>query len=190
MGDERTPGGPLTSEGRTLLLSIARTTIEAQVRGDRAPDVEVHAGVLKERRGAFVTLHMHGRLKGCIGYVEAHKPLHETIREMAAAAAFSDPRFPPVTEAEVPELEIEISVLSPLREIRDVEEIEVGVHGILLAQGRRQGLLLPQVATEQGWDREMFLEHTCVKAGLSRNVWRDPRTRIRIFSAEVFGEER
>ena len=87
MGDERTPGGPLTSEGRTLLLSIARTTIEAQVRGDRAPDVEVHAGVLKERRGAFVTLHMHGRLKGCIGYVEAHKPLHETIREMAAAAA-------------------------------------------------------------------------------------------------------
>jgi len=189
MCDDKEREGQLTSEERAALLRIARTTIEARIRGDRAPDVEVDSDVLKERRGAFVTLHLHGQLRGCIGYVEAYKPLHETVREMAEAAAFSDPRFPPVTEVEVPELEIEISVLSPLREIRDAEEIEVGVHGILLAQGHRQGLLLPQVATEYGWDRKTFLEHTCVKAGLPRNAWRDREVRIRVFSAEVFGEE-
>ena len=189
MCDEKENREQLTAEEKATLLRIARTTIESQVRGERASDVEVRSDVLRERRGAFVTLHLQGELRGCIGYVEAYKPLCETIREMAGAAAFRDPRFLPVTEEEVPKLEIEISVLSPLREIHDVEEIEVGVHGIVIERGRRHGLLLPQVATEYGWDRETFLEHTCVKAGLARNAWQDRGTRIRIFSAEVFGEE-
>jgi AmmeMemoRadiSam system protein A len=114
------------------------------------------------------------------------KPLCQTIKEMAVAAAFHDPRFKPVTEVELPDLEIEISILTPMKRIKDVEEIEVGKHGILIEKGYKSGLLLPQVATEYGWDRETFLEHCCLKAGLARDAWKDGKTRICTFSAEVF----
>jgi AmmeMemoRadiSam system protein A len=106
--------------------------------------------------------------------------------EMAQAAAFEDPRFPPLTQKELADLEIEISVLTPFRQVRDVTEIEVGKHGLFLERGGRSGLLLPQVATEYRWDRQTFLEHTCLKAGLPREAWQDPETRIYVFSAEIF----
>jgi AmmeMemoRadiSam system protein A len=150
------------------------------------PDFTVESQALMEKKGAFVTLKKGGQLRGCIGHIKGVKPLYRIVREMAVAAAFHDPRFNPVTEAELPELEIEISVLTPLRQITDVEEIEVGKHGILIEKGVQSGLLLPQVATEYGWDRKTFLEHTCRKAGLSTDAWKDKETRICTFCAEVF----
>ena len=145
--------------------------------------------MLLEPRGAFVTLHKHGALRGCIGYVEAIKPLYKTVQEMAIAAAFQDPRFPGLKADEFNNIEIEISVMSPLEKITDVNKIEVGKHGIIIKSGFNSGLLLPQVATEQGWDRDTFLEHTCYKAGLPGNIWKKPDTEILIFSAEVFSEK-
>jgi len=171
------------------LLRIARSTIEHKLKGRPMPLLESASSVLREKRGAFVTLHKRGDLRGCIGYVVAYKPLRETVREMAEAAAFQDTRFSPVTADELEELDIEISVLSPLRKVADAEEIEVGKHGILIKKGYYQGLLLPQVAVEYGWDRTMFLRQTCRKAGLPPDAWKDPDAEIRIFSAEVFGEK-
>jgi len=171
------------------LLRVARSTIEHKLDGKPAPPLEGISSALREKRGAFVTLHKRGELRGCIGYVETYKSLHQTIREMAEAAAFQDARFPPVTVDELEELDIEISVLSPLRKVADAEEIEVGKHGILIKKGYHQGLLLPQVAVEYGWDRTTFLRQTCRKAGLPPEAWKDPDAEIRIFSAEVFGEK-
>jgi AmmeMemoRadiSam system protein A len=122
--------------------------------------------------------------------VVAGKPLIDTVAEAAQSSAFSDPRFPALTQRELREIDIEISVLSPMQNIESVEEIQVGTHGIMLRNGSRSGLLLPQVATEYGWDLETFLTHTCYKAGLSGECWRSPETEIEIFSAVVFGEER
>ena len=139
--------------------------------------------------GAFVTLKKQGRLRGCIGLIEGKKPLYETVEEMAQTAAFKDPRFRPVKEDEFKELDIEISALTPLRQIEDVNEIEVGRHGIYIVKGFHSGLLLPQVATEYNWDRNTFLRETCVKAGLPLNAWKDKGTKIFIFSASVFGED-
>jgi len=179
----------LSREDKELLMKIAREAISCSVRGKPLPKYDPSSPILREKRGAFVTINKHGNLRGCIGYIEAYKPLYETVQEMAVAAALRDPRFPPVTEDELDDLEVEISVLTPIRKIRDINEIEVGKHGIIIRKGYNQGLLLPQVATEYGWDRITFLEHTCLKAGLPRDAWKDPDTEIMIFSAEVFGEE-
>ena len=181
-------GEGLTEEEKRLLHQIARRAIEdALTHGHKSgPKPIVQSAALEEKRGAFVTLKKYGRLRGCIGYVEGIKPLHKAVEEMAIAAAFHDPRFNPVREAELPDLEIEISVLTPLKQIRDVEEIEVGKHGIIIKKGFYSGLLLPQVPTEHGWDRTTFLEHTCLKAGLPQDAWKEKDTRIYIFSAEVF----
>jgi AmmeMemoRadiSam system protein A len=146
-------------------------------------------GNLQRKRGAFVTLTLHGQLRGCIGFVIAERPLLDTVREAARAAAFQDPRFTPLRGAELPEVHLEISVLGEPRRVRSLEEIRVGEHGLIVRRGFRSGLLLPQVATEYGWDRDTFLCHTCVKAGLPRDSWRDPDTEIQLFGAEVFGEE-
>ena len=173
---------------KRTLLEIARTTIEHVVRGETPPEYKTDSPVLLENRGAFVTIHKKGALRGCIGYVQAFKPLYLTIVEMAEAASLRDPRFSPVTPDEVPELDIEISVLTPIREIQDINEIEVGKHGIIIEQYNQSGLLLPQVATEYGWDRETFLDHTCQKAGLHKRAWKEPDTIIKIFAADVFGE--
>lgn len=176
----------LTEEEKKVLHHIAKTVIEHKAKGKPVPDFKIDSPILKENRGAFVTIHKKGQLRGCIGYIEGHGPLHRTIEEMAEAAAFRDPRFTPVKEKELPELDLEISVLTPLKRINDVSEIQVGKHGIYIKKGWYSGLLLPQVATEYGWDRQTFLEHTCQKAGLPSNSWKEKDTEIYIFSADIF----
>jgi AmmeMemoRadiSam system protein B/AmmeMemoRadiSam system protein A len=176
----------LTEEEKKTLHHIAKTVIENKARGKAVPEFKIESPILEENRGAFVTIQKKGQLRGCIGYIEGHGPLHKTVEKMAAEAAFRDPRFPPVKEKELPELDIEISVLTPLRKITDVREIEVGKHGIYIIKGGWSGLLLPQVATEYGWDRLAFLEHTCQKAGLPPNAWKEKDIEIYIFSADIF----
>jgi AmmeMemoRadiSam system protein A len=177
----------LTDDQKQALLRLARHTVEAVTRGDLPPPPDDLNGALRERCGVFVTLKRGGHLRGCIGLVEGIRPLVDGVVEMARASALEDPRFPPVGPHEVPDLQIEISVLSPLERVRDVGEIEVGTHGLVIRKGFYSGLLLPQVATEWGWDRLEFLQQTCLKAGLDRNAWREGAEIYR-FAAEVFGE--
>lgn len=179
----------LTEDQKRILLRVARQSILAELGEATEPDLNYPDEIFQKKCGAFVTLTKHGSLRGCIGHVVGYQPLIITVSEMAKAAAFRDPRFSPVQKEETQKLEIEISVLSPLRTIVDVEEIEIGKHGILLEKGYKSGLLLPQVATEYGWDREQFLQHTCIKAGLPTNAWEDSQTKIKIFSATVFSEK-
>lgn len=182
------PAAELSSEIKAFLLRLARTTLERIIAGEALPSAEYRFPILSEKRGAFVTLHKKGQLRGCIGYVRPYKPLEQTIIEMTESAALHDPRFLAVEADEIKDLEIEISVLSPLQLIDDSEAITVGFHGIYLESEFRSGLLLPQVATEYGWDRETFLEHTCLKAGLGRNAWKSKTTQIYVFSANIFSE--
>lgn len=180
---------PGLSDGdKSFLLSLARRVIEAECTGTQPKIDPPPSPILREKRGAFVTLKKNGQLRGCIGYIEAVKPLISTIDEMARSAAFKDWRFKPVTADEVSDLEIEISILSPIRIIDDPSVIEVGTHGIIITRGRNRGLLLPQVAVEWGWQREQFLDQTCIKAGLPAGAWKDDGTRIEVFSAEIFSE--
>jgi AmmeMemoRadiSam system protein B/AmmeMemoRadiSam system protein A len=178
----------LTGEEKRTLLSIAKTAIECRLKNQNLPKFDISSETLREKRGAFVTLHKHGSLRGCIGNIHGNKPLYITIEEMAIASAFNDPRFKPVTEEELKDLDIEISVLTPLRKIDNVEDVQVGKHGIYIEKGYYSGLLLPQVATEYRWDRTTFLEQTCNKAGLPKSAWKDKDTRIYIFSADIFSE--
>jgi AmmeMemoRadiSam system protein A len=178
----------LTAAEKNLLLHQARASIEAHLRDQSVPAVPDPSPVMCERRGAFVSLHRRGNLRGCIGYLEAVKPLLETIREMAAAAAFHDPRFKPLRPEELADLEIEISVLSPMKLIKSTDEIEVGRDGLYVVQGFCRGLLLPQVAKEYKWDRLAFLQQTCCKAGLAPDAWKDSSTKIYSFTADVFAE--
>jgi uncharacterized protein len=181
----------LTESEKEHLLNMAKAAVKMRLGGDDLPEFATDdIPVLKEKRGAFVTLKKKGQLRGCIGYIHALKPLGQTIDEMARAAAFSDPRFPPVTPDELPDLSFEISVLTPLKKIEDIEEIKVGIHGLYIVLGGRSGLLLPQVATEYGWDRKTFLEHTCYKAGLSPQAWQDKDAKIYIFSADIFHDSK
>jgi len=145
---------------------------------------------MNQERGAFTTLKESGELRGCIGYTSAAKPLYITVRDTATLAAMRDPRFPPVTASELPKLEYEISVLSPLRRVTDVQQIKVGEHGLLMKNGDSEGLLLPQVPVEQRWDRHTFLEQTCAKAGMPFTCWMDDNTDIFSFTAVVFGEHK
>jgi len=142
----------------------------------------------QDPEGCFVTLTQHGELRGCIGLIKGIKPLYLAVQDMAIAAALRDPRFPPVSPSELDEIEIEISVLTPLKEVEDVEEIKVGRDGIYIERGYHSGLLLPQVATEYGWTREEFLDHTCMKAGLFPGCWKEEGTKIYRFSALIFSE--
>lgn len=174
-----------TDEERNLLKKLVRVSIEHELFGGEEEHFNIPDN-LKEKHGAFVTLKTKGELKGCIGYIRGMLPLDLTVRQMALEAAFHDPRFMPLSEAEWKDTEIEISVLSPMKKLEKLEEIEVGVHGIYLENGIDSGLLLPQVATEHGWDRETFLEYTCVKAGLPPDAWKSKDTTIYIFSADVF----
>ena len=186
---------PLTDNERQFLLRWARRSLEAAVcgnvrgnaRGEEKPQPTSVPGRLDAPAGAFVSLHKKGHLRGCIGYVHAVRSLCRTVMEAAEAAASRDPRFPPVQAVELPDLDVEISVLSLFWAVRP-EEIQVGTHGLLITQDRRHGLLLPQVALEQQWDRERFLEETCRKAGLAPDAWRRGAT-IEAFTADVFGEE-
>jgi AmmeMemoRadiSam system protein A len=174
-----------SGEERRILLQLAHRAIESSLQGMRV-DLTPPSQHLAGKRGAFTTLHILGKLRGCIGYVVAQHPLYRTVAETAQAAAFEDPRFGPVTEAEAPNLVIEISVLSPMAPI-GADEVEVGRHGLLVSQGIHRGLLLPQVPVEWGWDRETFLSQTCLKAGLAPDAWRQDAD-LQAFTAEVFGE--
>lgn len=180
---------PLNEEEKKEILAVARRTVTDMAHGRPPQRVESRTEGLNFARGAFVTLHKQGQLRGCIGNFFAEGTLLDTVREMAQAAASADPRFRPVRAAELADLDVEISVLSPLKECADVNEIQVGVHGIYIVSPRGRGVLLPQVAVEYGWDRDAFLDHTCMKAGLQPGCWRDPQTKILIFSAQVFGEK-
>jgi uncharacterized protein len=173
-------------EERRILLQLAHRSIEAALRDDPLP-LEPPNEHLSEARGAFTTLHLHGKLRGCIGYMHATESLYRTVAETARAAAFDDPRFEPVTWDETPELKIEISVLSLPRPITP-EDVVVGKHGLVVMQGSRRGLLLPQVPVEWGWERETFLAQTCLKAGLAPDAWKHG-AELQAFTAEVFGEE-
>ena len=183
------PTSPLLSaEEQGLSLGLARRAVCSALCGDPPP---LSAGVparLLERQGAFVTLRQDRALRGCIGIVPATDPLIETIIRCAVAAALEDPRFPPVGLDEMPRLTVEVSVLAPARRVIDVEEIEVGRHGLIIAQRGRRGLLLPQVALEHGWDRLTLLRETCRKANLDPDAWQRG-ARIEVFSAQVFSDE-
>lgn len=181
----------LNQEQRQRLLRIARRSIEAVLDGRRAEleDAPLDQDLARPS-GAFVSLHTKdGDLRGCIGSVQAVAPLCEAVRSSAINAAFRDPRFFPVRREELADLHIEISVMSPIEPVASVDEIMVGRDGLIVSRGGRAGLLLPQVATEYQWDRDVFLRQTCVKAGLPPDAWRSPEVRIERFSAEVFSEQ-
>ncbi|MCK4334074.1 AmmeMemoRadiSam system protein A [candidate division WOR-3 bacterium] len=179
----------LTTEERAELLRIARKAIKERLEGRAWNPEKSSTERLARVQGAFVTLHEEGQLHGCIGYIVGIKPLYLTIAEMARAAAFSDPRFMPLGPQEFDKIDIEITVLSPLQKIDNPEIVEVGRHGLVVRRGQYQGVLLPQVPVEEGWDRETFLSHTCMKAGLHKDCWKEEETELFCFSGEVFGEK-
>ena len=177
----------LSEADRQSLLELARRAIVEAVSSQRPAGCIPHSGVFAEKRGVFVTLHARGRLRGCIGVIEAFEPLGESITRCAASAAFEDPRFSPVNQEEVRELQIELSLLSPPEPILP-QNIEIGKHGLLISQAAKRGLLLPQVAVQHKLSREQFLEETCRKAGLAAHAWQEPETQILGFTCEVFSE--
>ena len=179
----------LNKEEKQKILEIARLSITEAVTGKKQFLPNVTEDRLKENCGAFVTIKENGQLRGCIGYIQAVKPLYETVKDVAKSAAVNDYRFHPVGQDELDKLALEISVLTPLKRIKDISEIEVGRHGLYMKQGFNSGLLLPQVATEYKWDKETFLKETCRKAGLPQDAWKDKSTEIYTFSAEVFDEK-
>ena len=179
----------LTPEEKRELLRIAREAIAAALQGKSQRRGSTPSGGLASPSGAFVTLRLGHELRGCIGYIESAEPVADVVAEVAVRAAFEDPRFPPVTPAEFRKISLEVSVLSPMRRVGDISEIEVGVHGLVIERGGRRGLLLPQVAVEFGWDRMEFLANVCRKAGLPREAWMGPGAALYVFSAELAAEE-
>lgn len=179
----------LSNDERQELLRVARDGLESAVEG-RPADVTAaeQAGHLAEPGACFVTLYERGELRGCIGGLEAKMPLAQCVRAMAEAAALRDPRFHPVAPAELSQIDLSLSVLTPLRRIDDPAQLQPGVHGLVVSRGDARGVLLPQVAAERDWDRETFLAQTCRKAGLPEDAWRDPSTTLEVFTAEVFAE--
>jgi AmmeMemoRadiSam system protein A len=177
----------LSEEEKTYLKDLAHRAIRQKLEPEKGHCLpEPPTPVLSEKLGAFVTLKIGRRLRGCIGHVVGDKPLSETVAQMAAAAAFHDSRFPPLTRGELLRVELDISILSPLAPCPDPEQVEVGRHGLLVRRGGRSGLLLPQVAVEWKWDRRTFLDQTCFKAGLPAGSWQEDGTELWWFEAVVF----
>ena len=162
----------ITQEEKKHLKELAHRAIKSRFDDSPEPELGLDSETLRINCGAFVTLKIDGNLRGCIGLIEGIRPLYQTVIEMAQASAFNDPRFTPLTRAEFDRIEIEISVMTPPREISSLDEIEVGKHGLIIRKGYNSGLLLPQVATEYNWDRETFLRHTCLKAGLDETAYK------------------
>lgn len=177
----------LNENQQKFLLRLARQTIEQYLKSGSTPQAKIEDEYLKEKRGAFVTLKVNDQLRGCIGYPLPYKTLYETIVDVAISAATQDYRFPPLTREELKETKIEISVLSLPQLIKDVKEIEVGRHGIVISKGLNKGLLLPQVPLEYDWDLETYLSHGCLKAGLDEDEWKKG-VQIEVFEAQVFSE--
>jgi AmmeMemoRadiSam system protein A len=178
---------PLTPEDERLCLRLAREALEHYFKSGEKLRSPVKSGPLKEKRGAFVTLTVEGELRGCIGYPLPVKPLDETVIEMALAAATQDPRFEPLEADELKRIKIEISVLGLPETVSDPGQVRVGCHGIIVTKGSRKGLLLPQVPLEYGWDRETYLCHGCLKAGLPAEEWKRG-VKLEVFTAQVFSE--
>jgi uncharacterized protein len=178
-------------EQKIRLLKLARKTILDSLNNKiEDPGKELFSdNIFRTKCGAFVTLHIKGNLRGCIGYIEGIKNIPDTIIDMAKASAFRDPRFAPLSRNEYDIIDIEISVLSPIEKVKGTSDIMIGRDGLIISNGGRSGLLLPQVATENNWDLQQFLEHTCYKAGLSPDAWKWKDTKIEKFSAQVFGEK-
>ena len=179
----------LSEEERRAILALARQALTEAVCDGRLLAPFPTEGIFSKRCGVFVTLHARGKLRGCIGVIDGHEPLGESIVRCTASAALQDPRFTQMLPQEVVESEIEVSLLSPLQRILP-EEIQVGKHGLVVEQGMRRGLLLPQVAVEHHLDRERFLEETCCKAGFSRDAWKNPETAIYGFTCEILRREK
>jgi uncharacterized protein len=181
---------PLANEERLLLLRLARQALETRLKNNPPSELPRKASgesaALRQRVGVFVSLHLSGELRGCVGFVEPRQPLHRAVIDSAVAAATRDPRFPPLAPAELPEVDVEISVVSQPRPVT-VEEIRIGLHGLIVTLGRARGLLLPQVAAERNWSPERFLEETCRKAGLAADSWKG-EARVEAFEADVFSE--
>lgn len=177
----------LTQAEKRQLLETAREAIVSFITTGSVQKREVAPENLQSHQGCFVSIKMNGKLRGCIGNFISDKPLIQLVQEMAVAAATKDPRFYPMKKQDLTDFTVEISVLSSLQKIADIEEIEVGTHGIYLERNFHRGVLLPQVATEYGWDRDTFLQQTALKAGMGRDDWKE-NTDIYIFSAQVFGE--
>lgn len=174
----------LSKKEKTTLIDFVKKTILSELKKTPAPQLQIANKIMNEKTGLFVTLYgPQKKLRGCIGYVYGIKPFKEALAEMALAAAFDDPRFSPVTPEEFHDLSVEISILSPMERCYDVNKIEIGKHGLLLKEGFRSGLLLPQVAVEWHWDRAEFLAGVCQKAGLPETAWQTAE--LYIFSAEI-----
>lgn len=179
----------LTKDQKKVLLKAARITIKQMLTGAKDPDMpELKDDIFGERYGLFVTLTRGEQLRGCIGYIEGIKSLRDAVRDLAIQAAFNDPRFEPITRSELGDLEIEISVLYPLEEVKNINEIQVGKHGLVMERGFQKGLLLPQVAKEYNWNREEFMNQTCRKSGMENYCWENG-AKIYKFEAEVFNEK-
>lgn len=178
----------LNTKEKAALLSIARKAIETFVRSGKNYVEPREEKALNMRNGCFVSIKQGGQLRGCIGNFQSELPLFREVAEMAVASASKDPRFYPLREDDLQDFSLEISVLSPLRKIEQIDDVEVGKHGVYLEKGYYRGVLLPQVATEYGWDRDTFLRQTCLKAGLPTEAWKADDAEIYIFSAQVFGE--
>jgi AmmeMemoRadiSam system protein A len=177
----------LAEREKQLLLQIARSALTLGVANNPPLQEFPAEEILQQPAGAFVTLHRRGRLRGCVGQLPGREALAAVVAHCARAAALDDSRFEPVGLAELSEIEIEVSVLSALEDV-PLEAIEAGKHGLVVSQGTQRGVLLPQVATQFNWGATRLLEETCVKAGLGRDAWKDPATRVQAFTAEVFGE--
>jgi len=179
----------LNREQQIKILKLARNTIAGKLGLSLPfPDLELNEQVFKEKFGAFVTLHIRGSLRGCIGYIKGIKEISETIIDMSKASAFDDPRFASLKKDEFEKIDIEVSILSPIEEVKSISDIVIGRDGLIIKKGFKSGLLLPQVAVEQKWGLEEFLMNTCFKAGLSPQAWKEKDTKLEKFSAQVFGE--
>ena len=178
---------PLHNDEKRSLLQIARMSIESVLVHRDPPQFPPPTGNLASPHGAFVTLHYRGRLRGCIGRVASVDPVAAVVADCAVAAATGDPRFPRLKPSDLHDLAIEVSVLSRPERVGP-EEVQPGIHGLVISQGEQRGVLLPQVAIRYRWSRENFLQETCLKAGLDPGAWRSPGTSIEIFTAEVFSE--
>ena len=178
----------LTNEEKCTLLKIARSAIVSTLESKAQPSLKFQSEALNRRSGVFVTLRIGEDLRGCIGYVEPLFPLARATQDVAVKAAMEDPRFMPITLTELEKITIEISVLSPLSEVQDVEKIEIGMHGLVIDAGYRRGLLLPQVATEYHWDSKQFLKQVALKAGLPSDAWKQEEIKLFTFTVEKFEE--
>lgn len=175
----------LSKQDRDTLKIIARETLAARL-DHRSSVYPEHSPALEKRYGMFVTIKVHGQLRGCIGRMSSNQPLIDTVKDMALAAGFEDPRFPPLSHTELPLLDLEITILGPLEPLSPPDNFTIGTHGLFISSHGRSGVLLPQVAVDYGWSKTEFLQHVCLKAGLAPEIWKSPDSDLYRFEGTVF----